>query len=216
MPLPTVQRGRFLTLEGIDGAGKSTHVPFIAEYLQQQGLTVCLTREPGGTVLGEQLRQLLLDPATEVSLKTETLLMFAARQEHLQQRIMPALARGEWVLCDRFTDSTVAFQGGGRGVSLAAIEQLEQWVHADLQPDLTFLFDVPTDIAHARRQQSGQAADRIEREADSFHQRVRQAYLQRAAAAPQRFHILDARCSVAELQQQIATRLTAFISEGQP
>ena len=141
-------RPRFITLEGVDGAGKSTHIPFIAECVRAAGHDVVTTREPGGTKLGETLRDLLLN--APMSHDTETLLMFAARREHLERVIRPALTRGEWVLCDRFTDATFAYQGGGHGLPQQRIRELEQWVHGDLAPDLTFLFDVPPSVSRAR------------------------------------------------------------------
>ena len=171
--MPTVP-GRFITLEGIDGAGKSTHVPWLAATISARGHEVVTTREPGGTRLGETLRELVLrEPMTH---DAETLLMFAARREHLERVIRPALARGTWVLCDRFTDATFAYQGGGHGVPLARIRELEQWTHGDCQPDLTYLFDVPPAISHARlklAQSEGRELDKFENEASAFFERVR-------------------------------------------
>lgn len=185
-------RGRFITLEGIDGAGKSTHVAFLAERIRAAGHAVVATREPGGTPLGETLRGLLLnEPMGHV---TETLLMFAARREHVERVIDPALARGEWVLCDRYTDATWAYQGGGHGVDRARIAELARWVHGDCDPDLTILFDVPTSVSRERlerAQSGGRALDRFEREGASFAERVRAAYLERAAAEPARFRVVD-------------------------
>jgi dTMP kinase len=181
--------GRFITFEGIDGAGKSTHLAWAAERLRARGLRVVVTREPGGTPLAERLRELLLhEPMT---LDTETLLAFAARREHLEGLIRPALARGEWVVCDRFTDSTFAYQGGGRGVPLSRIEALEDWVHRGLQPDRTYLFDLPAEVA-AQRRASARAADRFEAEDPAFFGRVRESYLQRMRAQPARFLRVDA------------------------
>ena len=188
----TAAPGRFITLEGIDGAGKSTHVAWIKERIEARGHTVVATREPGGTALGEKLRGLLLhEPMTRDS---EALLMFAARREHLQDVIRPALARGAWVLCDRFTDATYAYQGGGYGVPFARIRELEQWIHGDCRPDLTFLFDVSPEVSRARldrAQAKGRDLDKFEREADAFFVRVRDAYLERAAAEPRRFRVID-------------------------
>ena len=172
-----IQRGRFITLEGVDGAGKSTHLPALAEALRARGLPVIVTREPGGTALGERLRDLVLHEP--MALDTETLLMFAARCEHIHQVIAPALARGDWVLCDRFTDATFAYQGGGRDLGGAAVQALEQWVHPHLQPDLTLLFDVPLEVARALLADAREP-DRFEREGAAFFQRTRDAYHARA------------------------------------
>lgn len=196
--------GKFITLDGVDGAGKSTHLGYVADWLRGQGREVVVTREPGGTPLGESLRELLLH--REMDADTELLLMFAARQEHLAQLILPALARGAWVLSDRFTDASYAYQCGGRGIAVERIAALEAWVQQGFKPDLTLLFDVPAEVAEARRS-AAREADRFEREADSFFNRVRNAYLARAQAEPARIHVLDARRSVAELQTQIAALL---------
>jgi dTMP kinase len=184
-----MQRGKFITLEGIDGAGKSSHVEWLAESLRRSGRTVILTREPGGTPLGEQLRTLLLNQPMD--LRTETLLAFAARQEHLAQVIEPALAAGQWVVSDRFTDATYAYQGGGRGLSAERIAALESWVQDGLQPDLTLYFDVPVAVGMARRQAASAELDRFERERDDFFERVRNVYLERAARDPQRLRVID-------------------------
>jgi dTMP kinase len=196
--------GKFITLDGVDGAGKSTHLGFVADWLRQQGREVIVTREPGGTPLGETLRELLLH--REMDADTELLLMFAARQEHLARLILPALARGAWVLSDRFTDASYAYQCGGRGIAVDRIAALEAWVQRGFAPDLTLLFDVPPDVAEARRS-AARAADRFEREADAFFNRVRQAYLDRAQADPARIRVLDARHSIAELQTEISQLL---------
>jgi len=200
-------RGKFITLEGVDGAGKSTHLEFIADWLRRQGHEVIVTREPGGTPLGEILRELLLHQ--EMDADTELLLMFAARQEHLARLILPALARGAWVLSDRFTDASYAYQCGGRGIAVERIAALETWVQRGFQPDLTLLFDVPPEVAEARRS-AARVADRFEREADSFFSRVRHAYLDRAQAEPGRIRVLDARHSIAELQAEIGQLLQAL------
>ena len=180
--------GKFITLEGIDGAGKSTHLGWLQGWLQQRGIDHLVTREPGGTPLGETLRELLLHEA--MHLETETLLMFASRREHLGEVILPALQAGRWVVSDRFTDATYAYQGGGRGLAIERIEQLESWVQRGLQPDLTLLFDLPPDAAHDRVAHRGQL-DRIESEVSDFHVRVRDAYLLRAAAEPERVKVLS-------------------------
>ena len=190
--------GKFITFEGIDGAGKSSHVDWLADLLRQKGRIVHVTREPGGTELGEKLRELLL--GTPMHLETETLLMFAARREHLARLISPALAQGEWVVCDRFSDATYAYQGGGRGLDRGKFQQLEHWVLGDLQPDLTLLFDLPLEIARERIVLANRALDRFEQERVDFHERVRQAYLERAHAAPGRFRIIDAQQPVEKIR----------------
>ncbi|MFP5462020.1 MAG: dTMP kinase [Gammaproteobacteria bacterium] len=198
--------GQLVTFEGIDGAGKSTHVAWYAQRLRELGHEVVLTREPGGTALAERLRELLL--GEPMSVDTETLLMFAARNEHLEGLIRPALARGAWVVCDRFTDSTYAYQGGGRGVPFERIEGLETWVHGGLQPRRTYLFDLPAELA-AQRRAAARDADRFEAEDLAFFGRVRQAYLARQARNPARILAIDARCGIEEirklLEQDIAS-----------
>ncbi len=179
---------KFITFEGVDGAGKSTHVATVAQFLRERGKTVITTREPGGTVLGEKLRELLLHEP--MHLETEALLMFASRREHIAQVIAPALARGDWVISDRFTDASFAYQGGGRHLSLDKLRVLEQWVHADLQPDLTLLFDVPLDVARQRLDQT-RSLDKFEKEKEDFFTAVRDVYLQRAAQFPERIRVID-------------------------
>lgn len=181
--------GRFLSFEGIDGAGKSTHLEWYAERLRGEGHSVQLTREPGGSSLAEALRALLL--TRDMSAQTELLLMFAARQDHLDRLVRPALAAGDWVLCDRYTDSTLAYQGAGRDTPVERIRTLAEWVHGDLWPDRTYLFDLPAQLALRRRRQA-RAADRFEAEDLAFFQRVRAAYLEQAAAEPGRFLVIDA------------------------
>ena len=192
-------RGKFITFEGIDGAGKSSHVEWLAGFLRQQGLVTHVTREPGGTELGEKLRELLLH--SSMHLETETLLMFAARREHLAKVIEPALARGEWVVCDRFSDATYAYQGGGRGLDRAKLQQLEHWVHGHLQPDLTLLFDLPLDVARERIVLASRVLDRFEQERADFHERVRQAYLERAHSSPARIRVIDAQQSIEQIRK---------------
>ena len=187
-------RGKFITFEGIDGAGKSSHVEWLATFLRDKGKVVHVTREPGGTELGEKLRELLLHKS--MHLETETLLMFAARREHLAKVIEPALAKGEWVVCDRFSDATYAYQGGGRGLDRAKLQQLEHWVHGHLQPDLTLLFDLPLDVARERIVLASRVLDRFEQERADFHERVRQAYLERAHSSPARIRVVDAQQSI--------------------
>jgi dTMP kinase len=193
-------RGKFITLEGIDGAGKSTHLQWLAERLRSDGgREVVVTREPGGTPLGEKLRALLLHEPMDIG--TETLLMFAARQQHLAQVILPALGRGAWVLSDRFTDATFAYQGGGRGVPAAKLKALENWVQGELQPDLTLFFDVPVVVGQGRLQAGQAALDRFEREAAEFHERVRAAYLARAAQYPARIRVIDSTRGIADVRK---------------
>ncbi len=183
-------RGRFISLEGIDGAGKSTQHAWLVDYLRAQGHKVVATREPGGTPLGEKLRALLL--AEPMHLETEALLMFAARREHLAQVIEPALARGDWVVCDRFVDASFAYQGGGRGLSWTKLEVLANWVVGDLQPDLTLIFDAPVAIAQQRLHAATSKPDRFEQEQSAFFERVRAAYLRIASESPGRVRLIDA------------------------
>jgi len=201
------KRGKFITFEGIDGAGKSSHIAGVTEFVRARGFPVVSTREPGGTPLGEKLRELLLHE--DMHLETEAMLMFASRREHLAQVIEPALARGDWVVCDRFSDATYAYQGGGRGLDKQKFAELERWVHGHLQPDLTFLFDLPPTVAGQRIAAQGRNLDRFEQEQADFHVRVRQAYLERAAAAPQRIQVINADQSLEDIKKQVEE---AFIS----
>lgn len=180
--------GKFITFEGIDGAGKSTHIESVRTFLTARGKTVVMTREPGGTELGEAIRALFL--GRSMSPHSEALLVFAARREHLERVVWPALERGDWVLCDRFTDATFAYQGGGRELGFDRIAALANWVHPDFTPDLTLLFDLTPDAAHERVAHRG-TLDRIESEASEFHNRVRQAYLKRAQDEPERIKVLS-------------------------
>lgn len=203
--------GRFITVEGGEGAGKTTQIRFMRNFLEQRGLPVALTREPGGTGLGEEIRALLLGHRDDgMALATETLLMFAARAEHLQRVIRPALAAGHWVLCDRFTDATYAYQGGGRGLPPTQIAILENWVQVDLRPDLTLLLDVPVEIGLQRANRRS-AADRFEREEQAFFERVRTAYLQRARQYPDRYRIVDARYSLEQVRSGIEQMLGEWL-----
>jgi dTMP kinase len=199
-------KGRFITFEGIDGAGKSTHIEAVATRLRNAGAVVLCTREPGGTPLAEQLRDLLLHLPMDAL--TEALLVFAARRDHVQQVIVPALARGDTVLCDRFTDATFAYQGGGRGFSTAVLGQLEAWVQGELQPDLTLWFDLAPHLA-AERRAAARDADRFERQDAQFFERVRAAYQARLNTAPQRFMRIDASQERTSVWQQIETILKA-------
>lgn len=195
--------GLFITLEGPEGAGKSTNRDYLAARLREQGLDVVLTREPGGTPLAEKIRELLLAPSDEaMAADTELLLVFAARAQHLAQVIRPALARGAVVLCDRFTDATYAYQGGGRGLSVARIATLEQFVQGGLRPDLTLIFDLPVEVGLARAAARGRL-DRFEQEGQAFFEAVRHAYLQRAEREPHRYSRLDAAQSLDAVQRAI-------------
>jgi len=195
-----MKRGKFITLEGMDGAGKSTHIPFITGLLHSGGRGVVVTREPGGTPLGEQLRELLLHQ--NMYPETETLIMFAARCEHIEKVILPSLARGAWVLSDRFTDASFAYQHGGRGVSAEKIRMLETWVQGSLQPDLTLLFDVPVSVS-CQRLTGVRDPDRFEQEGSSFFERIRAAYLERAAEFPERFRIIDSNRSLEDIKKEL-------------
>lgn len=197
---------RFITFEGIDGAGKSSHINAVAAYLRQQGATLVLTREPGGTPLAERLRELLLH--SPMDHLTESLLVFAARRDHVQNVIAPALARGDVVLCDRFTDATFAYQGGGRGFDPQLLSKLENWVHADVQPDLTLWFDLPAEVASERRA-AARTPDRFEQQDTAFFERVRSAYAQRAAADSGRIVRVDAAPDRATVAQQVLKILQA-------
>ena len=184
-----MNKSKFITFEGVDGAGKSTHLAWFVEELRKRGRDVLVTREPGGTPLGESLRDILLNKP--MLAETETLLMFAARFEHIERVIKPALQRGTWVVSDRFSDASFAYQGGGRGVKVSKLEQLEGWVHENFQPDLTLLFDLPVEVAR-QRLSANTTLDRFEQEKDGFFEKVRQAYLERCRKNPNRFVIIDA------------------------
>lgn len=204
-------RGKFISFEGIDGAGKSTHVASVAEQLRAAGNTVVSTREPGGTSLGEKLRALLL--AEPMHLETEALLMFAARREHIAQVIEPALARGDWVISDRFTDASFAYQGGGRRLSLDKLAVLEHWVHPDLQPDLTLLFDVPIDVAR-QRLDAERVLDKFEQEQSDFFTATRDAYLQRAAQFPNRIRVIDSTQPLETVRQEVEQIIQQLIQQA--
>ncbi len=203
-------KGKFITFEGVDGAGKSSHIAFVSDWLRQRGIEVVTTREPGGTPLGEQLRKIVLNERMHG--ETEALLVFASRAEHLAEVIEPALARGAWVVCDRFTDSSYAYQCGGRGLDVERIAALERYVHPHRQPDLTLLFDAPLALARERLDRNTAEQDKFEREQHSFFERVRQTYLTRAAAEPMRFRVVDSAqpmdsirsVLIAELEQCVA------------
>jgi len=205
-------RGRFITVEGIEGVGKSTNIARIRALIEAAGIEVVMTREPGGTPLGEAIRDLLLDPRyAGMSPDCELQLMFAARAEHLAQVILPALGKGQWVLCDRFTDATYAYQGGGRGIDAGKIARLEQWVQGDFRPDLTVLLDVPVEVGLARAGKRG-ALDRFEQETRGFFERVRQAYLDLAARHDGRYRVIDANQPLASVQQTLDAVIQPFLA----
>lgn len=198
------QPGKFITFEGIDGAGKSTHIGFVTEFLASRGKTVVSSREPGGTPLGEKLRALLLHE--EMHLETEALLMFASRREHMAQVIEPGIARGDWVLSDRFTDASFAYQSGGRGLDRAKMEALERWVHPQLQPALTLLFDVPLEVARERLDAT-RTLDKFEQEQADFFSRCRNEYLRRAQQFPERIAVIDSTQSIDATRASILAAL---------
>ena len=199
---------KFITLEGVDGAGKSTHIEFIADAVRTKAPHVIVTREPGGTDLAERLRQAILaEPMTPI---LETLLVFAARTDHVERVIRPALKTGQWVICDRFTDATIAYQGAGKGVSRDLIARLTEAAHPGLRPDRTLIFDCPYDVASQRLAKAGRTLDRFEREDRAFYERVRSAYLELARAEPPRIRIIDASRSAGEVREQITGALASL------
>lgn len=203
--------GKFITIEGGEGAGKSTNISFIKDYLEKHGFEVILTREPGGTPLAERIREILLDK-NEVSMSsdTELLLMFAARAQHLSEVILPAVQQGKWVLCDRFTDATYAYQGGGRGIYYDRIATLENWVQGDLRPDITILFDLPVELGLSRAGSRGEL-DRFEQEDIDFFNRVRNAYMERVEKSPERYAIVDAAPELEIVQQNLVRVLEKLV-----
>lgn len=204
-------KGKFITVEGIEGVGKTTNIGFIHQQLQAAGRDVVLTREPGGTPLGEAVRGLLLDPEyTGMDATCELQLMFAARAEHLAKVVWPALDKGQWVLCDRFTDATYAYQGGGRGIDTGVITRLEELVQGDFRPDLTLLLDVPVEVGLARASKRG-AMDRFEQEKVEFFARVRQAYVELAAKHHERYRVIDASLPLAQVQLRLGKVLQQFL-----
>jgi dTMP kinase len=204
-------KGKFITIEGGEGAGKSTNIPFIQSYLKEKGVELVMTREPGGTPLSERIREVLLDKnETAMSDDTELLLMFAARAQHLDQLIRPALEQGKWVICDRFTDATYAYQGGGRGIEFERIAQLENWVQGSLRPDLTIIFDLPVEIGMVRAGKRSDP-DRFEQENLDFFKRVRQCYLDRAHATPESYAIIDASPELNMVQASIIRVLDGLL-----
>ena len=201
-----ITRGKFITLEGIDGAGKSTHLSWLENLLEGTGKSIVVTHEPGGTPLGEKLRTLLLDTSLTMHPETEALLMFAARREHLDKLILPALTKGDWVISDRFTDASFAYQGGGRGLSEDKLDDLECWVQGTFQPDLTFYFDVTSKLGRNRLNNRGggaKSADRFEKEEGEFFDRVRESYLKRARKFSHRIHIIDSSQSLEDIRLKL-------------
>ena len=205
-------RGKFITFEGIDGAGKSTHLRWIARFLRRRGLKVMVSREPGGTAAGEKLRRMVLSGKRGLHPETETLLMFAARREHLDKLIVPALAAGRWVLCDRFTDATYAYQAAGSGVNWSKIGVLERWVQAGLQPDLTLLFDV-SPVLGRRRAGRRNNPDRFEREQSAYYRRVRSAYLRRARENRRRVRVIDSSRSFATVKNELEELILSYCNK---
>lgn len=205
--------GKFISIEGIEGAGKSTQLSFIRDFLETRGKRVVVSREPGGTELGEQIRKLLLAPREDgMSEDAELLLMFAARAEHIHQVIKPALERGDWVLCDRFVDATFAYQGGGRGIDRNRIETISDWTLKGLETDLTLLFDLPVAVGQSRVIKRQQEKDRFEREKAAFFEKIRDCYLQRAEAEPQRIKCIDASLDIEAIQSQLSGILAELLS----
>lgn len=206
-----MKKGLFITLEGIEGAGKSTAVDFIEDFLTKEGHDVIKTREPGGTVIGEQIREILLKNENyTLTYDTELLLVFSARAQHMQEVILPALSSGKIILCDRFTDASYAYQGGGRGIDASRINLLEKWVQGDLRPNLTLLFDLDVNIGMQRSKKRSDA-DRFEREEINFFEKIRNTYLERAKNEPQRFRIINSASSLESVKEQIITILKDFL-----
>ena len=203
--------GKFITIEGGEGVGKSSNIAFILAYLKNKNIDVVSTREPGGTKISEKIRDLLLDAKNKSMVSdAELLLMFAARAQHIEELIKPSLAQNKWVLCDRFTDATYAYQGGGRGISMQRIAELESWVQGDLRPDLTILLDVSIEIGMQRASERSEP-DRIEQEKNNFFESVRQTYLQMAKDSPQRYRVIDASQTLEAVQKDIATALDEYV-----
>jgi len=206
-------RGRFITVEGIEGVGKSTNIDYLSSVIEAKGIDVLCTREPGGTPMAERIRQMLLEhgdePLPDIA---ESLLFFASRSLHINNAIKPALAEGRWVVCDRFTDASRAYQGYGRGLGIERINMMAEWVHGDLQPDLTLLLDAPIEVGMARTEERG-GADRLDSQTASFYQTVRDAYLGLAAAEPERFAVIDATQSLHQVQVDIAVEINRLLHD---
>jgi len=206
-----MSNGKFITLEGSEGAGKSTNIAFISDYLQSKGIDVLVTREPGGTEIGEQIRKILLNKAnTAMHEDTELLLMFAARAQHIREKILPALEQGKWVISDRFTDASYAYQGAARGMGFERIAEIENWVQQGFQPDCTFVLDLPVEIGMQRVKSRGGDGDRFEDEQKAFFETVRKAYLHRAELAPERYAVIDASQTLDNVQAQLVKALAAL------
>lgn len=206
-----MSNGKFITLEGSEGAGKSTNIAFISDYLQSKGIDVLVTREPGGTEIGEQIRKILLNKAnTAMHEDTELLLMFAARAQHIREKILPALEQGKWVISDRFTDASYAYQGAARGMGFERIAEIENWVQQGFQPDCTFVLDLPVEIGMQRVKSRGGDGDRFEDEQKAFFETVRKAYLHRAELAPERYAVIDASKTLDNVQAQLVKALAAL------
>lgn len=205
--------GKFISIEGVEGAGKSTQLAFIQEYLTSHGINVVVTREPGGTPLGEEIRQLLLTPREGgMGSDTELLLMFAARAEHVTKVIQPALKKGDWVLCDRFVDATFAYQGGGRGIETSRIQSLSDWTLQSLKTDLTLLFDLPIEVGQQRVIQRAEKKDRFEQEKITFFEKIRACYLDRANSEPDRIKLIDSNQSIDDIQVQLKSVLAPLLT----
>lgn len=209
-----MMRGQLISLDGIDGAGKTTHLQTIKNWFAERNLPVVFTREPGGTPVGEHIRSLLLDKSSKISIETEALLMFAARQQHIQDVIEPALAKGVFVVSDRFTDASYAYQGAGRGLSMSKIGQLEEWVQGDLRPSLTILLDVPLAVS-MQRIEKNREKDRFEEEEHAFFARVREAYLQLANGQPKRYHVINSHQDLEEVRRHIEQVLDDWLHHYQ-
>ena len=206
-----MNKGRLITVEGADGSGKTTQLEYIGKKIAEKGIPLVKTREPGGTVLGERLREILLGKTDlHIGMNSELLLMFAARAQHLEQVILPALRSGSWILSDRFTDATYAYQGGGRGITTERIEILEQWVQQGLQPDLTILFDVPVQTGLDRTLLRNTEPDRFEIQKVEFKEAVRNSYLERVNCFPERIQVVDSSVSISDVRSQIDNILSAF------
>ena len=209
-----IRTGKFITIEGGEGAGKSTNIDFIKAFLNKKGIDIVFTREPGGTPLAERIREILLDKSeTSIYSDTELLLMFAARAQHINEVILPAINKGSWVICDRFTDATYAYQGGGRGIDMQRIEILENWVQGDLRPDLTIIFDLPIELGLERAGKRSQP-DRFELEDLEFFQRVREAYLSRAKQRPEKYAVINAEPNLSSVQNELTEVLTKWVNKA--
>jgi dTMP kinase len=206
--------GKFISIEGIEGAGKSTQLAFINDYLSSKGKSLVVTREPGGTEVSEEIRDLLLKPRSQgMDVNTELLMMFAARAEHVAQKIKPAIARGDWVISDRFVDATFAYQGGGRGIDVERIQQLADWTLQGLKTDLTIVFDLSVELSQERVTSRNEGKDRFEQEKATFFERIRQSYIDRSLLEPNRVKVIDASQTIEQVQQQLTTILDKLLED---